>query len=129
MNFYWDFYAQHKPCYVEVDFPELEEAIAIIHKNGGKAVLAHPGNNLKGQFEIFDEIVGLGLDGVEAFCSYHDHETAEYFVKRAEKFNIGITCGSDYHGKTKPSVKLGVHGCDFPNHVILSFDSAGQESL
>lgn len=110
VNFYWDFYVQGKPCYVKVDYPKLEEAIDIIHKNGGKAVFAHPGHNLKGRFELFDEIVKTGINGVEVFCSYHNKETAEYFYKKAQQFDLIITCGSDYHGKTKPSVKLGETG-------------------
>jgi len=111
VNFYWDYYSQGKPCYVEVDFPTIEEAIAIIKDNGGKAVLAHPGNNLKGRYELFDEIVNTGIDGVEVFCSYHDEKVAQYFYEQAKKHSLIITCGSDYHGKTKPSVKLGETGC------------------
>ena len=47
VNFYWDYYAQGKPCYTEMIYPSLKETIDLIHKHGGKAVLAHPGNNLK----------------------------------------------------------------------------------
>ena len=111
VNFYWDYYAQGKPCYAEVNFPDLKEAISLIKDNGGKAVLAHPGNNLKNQYEIFNEIVPVGIDGVEVFCSYHDKQAAEYFYKKALQYSLIITCGSDYHGKTKPSVKLGKTGC------------------
>ena len=110
-NFYWDYYSQGKPCYVEVDFPAIEDAIDIIRRNSGKSVLAHPGNNLKGQFELFDEIVKTGIDGVEVFCSYHDEKTAHYFYEQALKHSLIVTCGSDYHGKTKPSVRLGKTGC------------------
>ena len=110
VNFYWDYYSQGKPCYVKIDFPQLEDVIKIIQKSGGKAVLAHPGNNLKGRFELFDEIVKVGIDGVEVFCSYHNKEIAEYFHEQAKKHSLIITCGSDYHGKTKPAVKLGETG-------------------
>jgi len=109
VNFYWDYYAQGKPCYVELDFPKLEEAIATIKNNGGIAVLAHPGNNLRGSFELFSDIVKAGIDGVEAFSSYHDEKTAQYFYEQSIKHALTATCGSDYHGKTKPSVKLGKH--------------------
>jgi len=111
VNFYWDFYSQGKPCYIKVDFPEIQKAIDIIKGNGGKAVLAHPGNNLKNRFELFDDIAQTGIDGVEVFCSYHNKETAEYFNNKAQQYSLIITCGSDYHGKTKPSVNLGKTGC------------------
>lgn len=114
LNFYWDYYAQGKPCYVEVKFPELDEAVSIVRKNGGKAVLAHPGNNLKYRYELFEEIVKCGIDGVEVFCSYHNETASRYFYEQAEKHSLIITCGSDYHGKIKPSVHLGETGCPSP---------------
>ena len=119
VNFYWDFYAQGKPCYSTLVFPYLEVAIDRIHNHGGKAVLAHPGKNLQGQFELFEEMIPLGLDGVEAFCSYHSEETARYFLERAEKNGIFFTCGSDYHGKTKPSVTLTGHGCFIDSDAVM----------
>lgn len=117
VNFYWDYYAQGKPCYTEIQFPSLEEAIQIINDNGGIAILAHPGNNLKGQFEIFDEMVRIGLQGVECFSSYHSVEVNEYFYNKAKELNVLFTCGSDFHGKTKPSIKLGENGCIDPEEI------------
>ena len=119
VNFFWDYYSQGKACYVKIDFLSLDQAIALIKKNGGKAVLAHPGQNLRGQFELFDEIVKCGIDGVEVFCSYHDEKTAKYFYDKALEYSLVITCGSDYHGKTKPSVKLGKTGCWLDKKEIL----------
>jgi len=119
VNFYWDFYAQGRPCYSTLVFPDLNEAINMIHVNGGKAVLAHPGKNLHGQFELFDEMVLLGLDGVEVFCSYHSEETAKYFLERAAHYSLFFTCGSDYHGKTKPSVTLAGHGCFLDSDDVM----------
>ena len=117
VNFYWDYYAQGKPCYTEIHFPTLEETIQLIHQHGGVALLAHPGNNLKGQFELFDEMVALGLDGVECFSSYHTSETNEYFYNKAKELNVLYTCGSDFHGKTKPSIHLGENGCLNPQKI------------
>lgn len=118
VNFYWDFYAQGKPCYTRIIYPSLQETIALIKKHGGIVVLAHPGNNLKGQFEIFDEMVGIGIEGVEAFSNYHSFETVEYFYQTGKKHNILITCGSDYHGKTKPAIDLGECCCTIDEHDI-----------
>ncbi len=117
VNFYWDFYAQGKPCYTKVKFPSLEKVIEIINNNGGVAVLAHPGNNLKGKFEVFDDMVKIGLQGVECYSNYHDQETNNYFLDKAKKLNILYTCGSDFHGKTKPAIKLGENGCLKPEII------------
>lgn len=109
VNFYWDYYAQGKPCYTEIKFPTLEDTIKLINEHGGIAVLAHPGNNLKGRFELLDEMVELGLQGVECFSSYHPEEVNQYFYNKAKELSILYTCGSDFHGKTKPSIELGGH--------------------
>lgn len=118
VNFYWDFYAQGKPCYTEIVFPSLQETIDLIHKRGGKAILAHPGNNLKGQYELFDEMVKLGIDGVEAFSSYHSQEAIEYFYNKSQEYDLMVTCGSDYHGHTKPSIHLGDSKCFIDQSII-----------
>ncbi|MDE6952183.1 MAG: PHP domain-containing protein [Erysipelotrichales bacterium] len=118
VNFYWDFYAQGKPCYTEIVYPSLKETITLIHKHGGKAVLAHPGNNLKGKFEIFDEMMKLGYDGVECFSNYHTSDTVEYFFNKGKEYGIMTTCGSDFHGKTKPAIDLGECRCPYDEEFI-----------
>ena len=107
VNFYWDFYAQGKPCYVPKRYPSLQEAVDLIHRTGGLAVLAHPGASVKGQENLFPAMVTLGLDGVEAISSYHTGAVSAFYWKLAEVHRLMVTCGSDFHGKAKPSVSLG----------------------
>lgn len=111
VNFYWDYYSQGKPCFSSIQYPSMEEIIRLIHHNHGAAVLAHPGVNLKGREALLEGILSLGIDGLEAYSSYHTPEQAAYFAKRARERGLALTCGSDYHGKTKPSISLGQHGC------------------
>lgn len=119
VNFYWDYYSQGKPCHAKINFPSMEEVIGLIHESGGKAVLAHPGQNLKDHMELWNEIAVLGIDGVEAFSSYHSPEQAEFFNREAGKHQLFVTCGSDYHGKTKPSISLLQHGCSLSAEEFL----------
>ena len=119
VNFYWDYYSQGKPCHVGIKFPSMEEVITEIHESGGKAVLAHPGVNLKDHMELWKEIAVSGIDGVEAFSSYHSPEDAVFFSHEAGKYELFVTCGSDYHGKTKPSICIGQHGSSHPEDEIL----------
>lgn len=112
VNFYWDFYAQGKPCYTKIVYPDLSEVIELVHNHGGVIVLAHPGNNLKGNYGLFEAMVQLGLDGVEAFSSYHDEAARDYFVATGSAMGLLLTCGSDFHGKTKPAIELGGCGCN-----------------
>jgi predicted metal-dependent phosphoesterase TrpH len=118
VNFYWDYYSQGKPCYTEMIYPSLEEAVRIIRDNGGVAVLAHPGNSLHGMYELFDEIIKTGIQGVEVFSSYHDKETIKNFLDKGKKHNLLITCGSDFHGKTKPAIELGETQCTIDEYEI-----------
>lgn len=111
VNFYWDYYAQGKLCYAKMNYPSVKEIIDIIHNNNGMAVLAHPGVNLKGSEYMFDEIIELGIDGVEVFSTYHSQEQANYFYNKTKEHNLFCTCGSDFHGKIKPAINLGKHGC------------------
>lgn len=107
VNFYWDYYSQGKPCYVKIDYPPMEDIIDVIHRNQGIAVLAHPGVNLKAKEELLEEILELAIDGIEAFSSYHTPEQAEYYYRKAAEKQLLVTCGSDFHGKTKPAIQLG----------------------
>lgn len=112
VNFYWDYYSQGKPCYYPFAFPSMEETIRMIHRNQGIAVLAHPGINLKGHEALLPEIIAMGIDGIEAYSSYHSPIQAAFYARIAQENRLQITCGSDYHGKTKPSIFLGATGCD-----------------
>ena len=120
VNFYWDYYSQGKPCYAKTDYPSMEEIIDTIHRNHGKAVLAHPAVNLKGKEFLLENMLRLGLDGIEAFSSYHSSEQAQAFYRAAREHNVFVTCGSDYHGKTKPSISLGQHGCTVPEEEMAA---------
>lgn len=110
VNFYWDYYSQGKPCYANIEYPPMQEIIDVIHRRHGAAVLAHPGVNLKGKEFLLEDIFKLGIDGIEAFSSYHSPEQAEAFYRAAKDHHVFVTCGSDYHGKTKPSIAIGQHG-------------------
>ncbi len=118
VNFYWDFYAQGKPCYAHIEFPDMKDIVDIIHQNNGLAVLAHPCVNLKGKEQLLEGIVSLGIDGMEAFSSYHTPEQCKERMEQAKACGLFYTCGSDYHGKTKPSISLGGHGCGIPREEL-----------
>lgn len=107
VNFYWDYYSQGKPCHVKLEYPPMEAVLGIIHQNHGLAVLAHPGVNLKGREQLLEPVMALPFDGIEAFSSYHTADQAAFYHQFALSRGLLPTCGSDYHGKTKPSVHLG----------------------
>lgn len=84
------------PAYVpRYKFPP-EEAIALIHQAGGAAVLAHPG--LIKDAKTIDEIIALGIDGIEVFYPEHDHLQITHYKNMADRHKLLITGGSDFHG-------------------------------
>ncbi|MGE5423135.1 MAG: PHP domain-containing protein [Ignavibacteriales bacterium] len=87
---------QGRPAYApRYKFPP-EEAIALIHQAGGAAVLAHPG--LIKDARTIDEIIALGIDGIEVFYPEHDHLQITHYKNLADSNKLLITGGSDFHG-------------------------------
>jgi hypothetical protein len=107
INFYHDFFAQGSPAYVKIDFMDFKEAIALIKRNRGIPVVAHPGVNLRGREEVVEELLDQGAEGLEAFNNYHSYDQIKYFARVAMARNVLMTCGSDFHGKTKPLIRPG----------------------
>jgi 3',5'-nucleoside bisphosphate phosphatase len=89
-----------------------EAAIPLIHAAGGKAVLAHPFSLRFPDESAFDaEIARLrdaGLDGLEAYYSQHSPVQTARFLALADRLGLRVTGGSDFHGRSKPHVHLGV---------------------
>lgn len=111
VNFYWDICSSGKGAYVPMEFMSLSDAIDLIHAAGGIPVLAHPGNNIKENDKLLHDIVQTGIIGMEVYSSYHSQEQIQFYSMQAEKFDLIKTLGSDFHGKTKPSIKLGGVDC------------------
>ena len=107
VNFYWDFYSQGSACYIPIEFMSAKQCIDLIHDTGGIAVIAHPGNNLKNHLYYLDELLELGIDGIEVYSSYHNEDQIQYFYDYAKKHNLYMTLGSDFHGENKPAIHLG----------------------
>lgn len=94
---------------VNANFVSPEEALETIHEAGGIAVLAHPG--MYDNFELLDELVELGLDGVEVWHPSNTPEQQQYLVEYAKKNKLLTTGGTDFHGGYNfVQVTLGEYG-------------------
>ncbi|MDR0850095.1 MAG: PHP domain-containing protein [Christensenellaceae bacterium] len=90
------------------------EAIQIIKQAKGFAFVAHPKeimydyNLTYSQIDsIIRELAAKGLDGIEAYYNTHTEKDIKEFLQIADKYNLLVSCGSDFHGeKTKPNIKL-----------------------
>ncbi|RLD70630.1 MAG: phosphatase [Bacteroidetes bacterium] len=109
INFYLDYFAQGKPAYVKIDHMRFNEAVEIIKNSGGIPVVAHPGLNFKGEEKVVAELLKEGAAGLEVFNNYHSSDQMEYFASLCRKSGSLMTGGSDFHGKIKPLINIGVY--------------------
>lgn len=100
------------------EYVRPEEAISGILASGGVPVLAHPFYGSGGELILGEEmdarlkkLMGFGLQGIEAFYSGFTAKLRGAALSLAEKNDLYITAGSDYHGSNK-LVVLGDTGLD-----------------
>lgn len=119
INFYLDYFAQNKPAYVPVDYMSYKDAVELVGDNGGIPVVAHPGLNFKGKEDTVEKLLDKGAKGLEVFNNYHDEPQTRYFAKVVQNRQALMTCGSDFHGKTKPKIRIGEYGDTSSCHDYL----------
>jgi 3',5'-nucleoside bisphosphate phosphatase len=97
--------------FVQRQEASMEEALERILKSGGVPSLAHPVRVAKNNWEklagYVEDLAGLGLRAIEVYHSDHSPENVAYYRSLAERHNLGMTGGSDFHGTVKPNISLG----------------------
>lgn len=83
-------------AYVQVERISPFDAVDFIHASGGAAVIAHPG--LYDADELVESLVQYGIDGIEAAHADHDDVQEKQYREIAERGNLLVTAGSDFHG-------------------------------
>ncbi len=120
------FYSENASCLVEREYPDVNFVIDLIHSARGVAVLAHPMRY--DSLELLKELAKAGkLDGVEAYHNSADEKQVKAILKIAEKYNLIVTGGSDFHGlyNSEPA-PIGCHTTDKENiERILKLASSG----
>lgn len=76
--------------------PTPAEVIAIVHRAGGLASLAHPGH--MGHDEWIPAMAAAGLDALEAHYPEHSPPITTHYRALAERLGLSLSGGSDYHG-------------------------------
>lgn len=85
-----------RPAFVPRIGASPPEVFAEIHRAGGLASIAHP-VHLKHD-EWLPGYAEAGLDAIEVYHSDHDEAASRRYFEFAERLNLLITGGSDYHG-------------------------------
>lgn len=100
------YFAPKKPAHLPLFTIPAKRAITALHRAGGIAVLAHPGQQLGwGADKVILELKKIGLNGIEAFSPYHTWHGVEHYLWLARKHRLLITGGTDYHNDLDPELK------------------------
>jgi predicted metal-dependent phosphoesterase TrpH len=87
------------PAYVPKMQLSPAEAVDFIHRHGGLAVVAHPGNC--GNDNAVYAAIEAGVDGLEIWHPDHSKQHVDHYTEMARKNRLLMTGGSDCHGGRK----------------------------
>jgi predicted metal-dependent phosphoesterase TrpH len=108
-----------KSAFVAKERLPVSESIALIHRAGGLAVLAHPGQQCTR--ERVAALVACGLDGIEILHPSHSWEDSQRLDAIAGEFELVRSGGSDWHGSPDGARSLGM--MRVPAHWLSQHDA------
>jgi PAS domain S-box-containing protein len=92
--------AEPAPGVAETGKITIQEAIALVHRAGGRAFLAHP-LNYESEPEALDALVvdlqAMGLDGIEATGDHGGAPDREMLRELAHRRGLLVSAGTDLH--------------------------------
>lgn len=102
-----------KPChgyFVPPRYTDVFETIAFLRRQGAVSVLAHPFLSLSESAlrEFLPQAKQCGLVGMETLYATYSEETTALARQIAREFRLKESGGSDFHGETKPDIRLGI---------------------
>jgi predicted metal-dependent phosphoesterase TrpH len=119
-----EYLGHNRPAYVERDKMTPKEAVELIIKAEGLAVLAHP-LTLPDPEALTAELKGGGLVGLEAYYDGYTPEEIGRLLKLAEKHQLIVTGGSDYHGIEDTETAIG--DVDLPIEAVEKLIALAKE--
>ncbi len=103
--------AKGAPAYLPKQIFPQHEAVQLIARAGGIPVLAHPKmlgiTGIKLLEQLVESLIGSGLRGIEVYYSVHQPAEVACYTAIAERYDLLVTGGSDFHGANKPRIMLG----------------------
>jgi len=93
------------PAYVPRYKITPSEAIELIKSSGGFSVIAHP-KSINSDYLLLD-ILKNDVDGIEVYHPTHNSTDREKYLSIANKYNLIVTAGSDFHAPPSDSSNHG----------------------
>jgi predicted metal-dependent phosphoesterase TrpH len=117
------------PCNVPKRYFPVDEAIRMIQRSGGIAVLAHPPyvtRDRRRLTKLVAELTALGLDGLEAYNNGAGLEETDWLIKLAREQGLIVTGGSDFHGDPGSAIEIGcgIRGLQIPYSCLEEIETA-----
>jgi predicted metal-dependent phosphoesterase TrpH len=84
---------------------DVADGIALVHRAGGIAVWAHPGDSATSV--RVGRLADVGLDGVEVLHPSHPPSLSQKLFETVEKLGLVPSGGSDWHGTLEGARRLG----------------------
>lgn len=99
-----------KSGYVKGQWASLEQAVGWIRESGGQAVIAHLVRyrlSATRQRQLIGEFMECGGEGLEVVSGSFSPAECHAMALLAQRFGLGASSGSDYHGPENPWLELG----------------------
>lgn len=93
------------PFFTPQDDLDLLKAIRLVREQGGVTVLAHPA--LYHLTDLIPMLSRNGLMGIEAFHSEQSPEQSQELISIADKLDLLVTAGSDWHQDKVHPARIG----------------------
>lgn len=116
------------PAYVEREKMTPPQAVELVVKADGLAVLAHPAdiNDLEG---LISQLQRVGLVGIEAYYNGYPPKITKCLASLAHKYGLIASGGSDYHG-LEGSGETPLGGVEIPYECVEQlFALAGRRAI
>ena len=84
---------------ISAEYCTLTDALIVMKKAGGVLSIAHPGPIYSA--DEVDQMIELGVDGVECIHPSHPYPVQKNYTKIAKQRNLIVTGGSDFHRPSK----------------------------
>jgi predicted metal-dependent phosphoesterase TrpH len=109
-----------KPADIDRQKLGPEEAMAMIHDNGGVVFAAHAVFIAEDYEPVLEQFAAWGLDGIETYYKHYDPETVANHARIAAGLGIATCGGSDYHGLGNPDDRA-IGDIPFPDEKVAEF--------
>ena len=95
--------------YIQPERLDFYGMIPLISKAGGVSVWAHPLSHVDRVTceRVLCRAKACGLDGMEVYYSTHSEDDTAFLHELCDKYQLLESGGSDFHGESKPGLKLG----------------------